>query len=617
MGNSSAVRVFETEYNPPMCQAYVMRAWIPFLVLLGLGGQEALAQTNAEPAGSDDAPVIAFANVAVLSMQDEVLLEDQTVVIRGDRILSIGRVDTASVPAGATVIDGSGRYLIPGLVDMHVHIRAPFADGPLYLNAGVTTVLALGLDAESPQKALAERERSRTPAFMGPGFYAAGPHIWGGETPDEVERIVRENAEGGFDIVKVHGDVSAESFDRLHEIARQLGMKVIGHAQHKRGMQPVYEHQQDLAHLDEYLDAEFNPKNPALLVALNVGRLGIVLLSLVSIGWWLTALGRRLTRRGSSGRPPESAPVRRWFTVFTGIAWCFFFATELTVTDPSPGLFAGHTVAIVLVGVLALLVISVAVLLSSKVRIAWREVSGAFEKRAALIVVVGLVWVFVVCYGYVAPRSWRTTHGAMERMARETAAAGIWVNPTLVVNDYFERNTSDEFYELIQRPEMRYVRPEMRDLWVNHNVVRGFPDAIGPVQLAIKKNYNVLLFRLLRELHEAKVPLLAGTDAVGKNTPGVFPGSALHEELALFVQAGLSPYEALRTATVNPAIYLEAEQEFGKVATGFRADLVLLGSNPLENVHHTRTRVGVMKRGRWFPADELETALERLAEDRK
>ena len=602
---------------PPRCPRESMRAWIPFVVILLLAGRQPLAQANANAPGLDDTPFVAFVNVAVVSMQDDALLDERTVVIQGERIVSIGPVGAVAVPADATVIDGSGRYLIPGLVDMHVHIRAPFADGPLYLNAGITTVLALGLYAESPQKALDERERSRTPAFMGPGFYAAGPHIWGGETPDTVERIVRENAEGGFDIVKVHGDVSAESFDRLHEIAKQLGMKVIGHAQHKRGMQPVYEHKQDLAHLDEYLDAEFNPKNPALLVALNVGRLGIVLLSLVSIGWWLTTLGRRLLGRGSSGRPPGLAPVRRWFTVFTGIAWCFFFATELTVTDPSPGLFAGKTPAIVLVGVLTLLVIVVAVLLSSKVRIAWREVSGAFEKRAALLVVVGLVWVFVVCYGYVAPRSLRTTHGAMERMARETAAAGIWVNPTLVVNDYFERNTSDEFYELIQRSEMRYVRPEMRDLWVNHNVLRGFPDAMGPVQLAIKKNYNVLLFRLLRELHEAKVPLLAGTDAVGKNTPGVFPGSALHEELALLVQAGLSPYEALRTATVNPAIYLEAEQEFGKVVTGFRADLVLLESNPLEDVHHTRTRVGVMKRGRWFPADELETALERLAEERK
>ena len=303
--------------------------------------------------------------------------------------------------------------------------------------------------------------------------------------------------------------------------------------------------------------------------------------------------------------------------MFTGIAWLFFLAIELTVTDPLVGLFAGKTAAIVLVCVLMLFVVFVAFVLTAKARTTWREVPDAIERRAALLLVVGLAWVFVLCYGYVTPRSWRTTQGALERMARETAAAGIWVNPTLVTNVYAERNTYDEFYEVIQRPEMRYVRPEMRDLWVNHNVWRTFPEALGPMQLAVRQNYNDLLFRLLRELHEVGVPLLAGSDAVGKNTPGVFPGSGLHEELSILVKAGLTPYEALQTATVNPAVYLEAEQEFGKVVEGFRADLVLLRGNPLEDIHHIRTRVGVMKRGRWFSADELESALERLAEERK
>ena len=85
----------------------------------------------------------------------------------------------------------------------------------------------------------------------------------------------------------------------------------------------------------------------------------------------------------------------------------------------------------------------------------------------------------------------------------------------------------------------------------------------------------------------------------------------------MLVQAGLTPYEALGTATVNPATYLGAEQEFGKVAEGYRADLVLLRHNPLDDIRHTRTRVGVMKRGRWFPASELERALARLAEERR
>jgi imidazolonepropionase-like amidohydrolase len=97
----------------------------------------------------------------------------------------------------------------------------------------------------------------------------------------------------------------------------------------------------------------------------------------------------------------------------------------------------------------------------------------------------------------------------------------------------------------------------------------------------------------------------------------VFPGVSLHEELSLLVRAGLSPYEALKTATVNPATYMDGEQEFGKIEEGFRADLVLLERNPLEDIDHVRTRVGVMKRGRWLSADVLEAALGQLAQERK
>ena len=305
-------------YNSPMCQECEMppqrrhewiRAWIPFLVFLLLGGQEVLAQTNVDSEEGDDAAFVAFVNVAVVSMQDEALLEEQTVVIRGERILSIGPADTLSVPPGAAVIDGSGRYLIPGLADMHVHIRAPFADGPLYLNAGITTVLSLGTGASAStvalawQKILDERERSRTPDFMGPVFYTTGPWIKGGETPDEVERIVRENAEGGFDFVKIHGDVSSEAFDRLHDTAKQLGVRVTGHGQRRRGMQPVYAYHQDLVHVEEYLYASFNPCNTGFKTTVYGSMLVLVLSLLTSVGWGLAALWRRAS--------PWSRPVRR------------------------------------------------------------------------------------------------------------------------------------------------------------------------------------------------------------------------------------------------------------------------------------------------------------------
>ena len=173
-------------------------AWVPFLVFLLLGMQEGRAQTRVDSAEGDDTKVVAFVNVAVVSMQDEALLQEQTVIIRGDRILSVGPADALSVPADATVIGGSGRYLIPGLADMHVHVRVPFDNGPLFLDAGITTVLSLGTRSPGDDATLQERERSHTPAFMGPTLHTAGRLIHSGETPDEAERIVRETVERGY-----------------------------------------------------------------------------------------------------------------------------------------------------------------------------------------------------------------------------------------------------------------------------------------------------------------------------------------------------------------------------------------------------------------------------------
>jgi hypothetical protein len=587
---------------------------MPFLIFLLLGGQGILAQARAAPVEGDDATFVAFVNVAVVTMQDEALLEEQTVVVQGERIQSIGPVDTLVVPTGATVIDGSGWYLIPALADMHVHIRAPFADGPLYLNAGITTVLALGTGAESWQRIRDEREHSRTPNFMGPTFYAAGPWIKGGETPEEAERVVRENVEGDFDFVKVHGDVSPEAFDRLHDTATQLGARVIGHGQRRRGMQPVYAHHQDLVHVEEYLYASFNPDNTGFKTAVYASLLVLFLSLSTSVSWALRALWRRVRKHRSSGPSPWSRPVRRWVHVFTGTAWLFFISLVLSVPEPFMGVFAGETVAMTMVGVLLLLVVFLAVVLTLKARTAWHETPNPIQKRATLLLVIGLVWTFVACGGYLTPRSWRTSEAALARIAQETATAGIWVTPTLVVLDYVKRQNTDEFYALIQRPEMRYLRSETRDRWIHDNRFR-MPGVAAPMQFAIWRNWTDLMSRLTGELHAADVPFLAGSDAGA--VPGVFPGSSLHEELSLLVRAGLTPYEALRTATVNPAIYLDGAKEFGTVTPGFRADLILLAANPLEDIGHISTRVGVMKRGRWFSADELETALEQLAEERK
>ncbi len=125
--------------------------------------------------------------------------------------------------------------------------------------------------------------------------------------------------------------------------------------------------------------------------------------------------------------------------------------------------------------------------------------------------------------------------------------------------------------------------------------------------LATRRRFVAKELELVAGLHRAGVPFLAGTDT----PPGVnvFPGFSLHDELALFVQAGFSPAEALATATVNPAVYFGREQELGTIEPGKLADLVLLDANPLTDIHHTRRIAAVVLNGRYLSRTDLDRLL--------
>jgi imidazolonepropionase-like amidohydrolase len=112
--------------------------------------------------------------------------------------------------------------------------------------------------------------------------------------------------------------------------------------------------------------------------------------------------------------------------------------------------------------------------------------------------------------------------------------------------------------------------------------------------------------RLILALHRAGAGLLLGADA-----PQVFnvPGFAIHRELEYIVAAGLTPYEALRTGTVNPAEFFGQEHVFGTVEIGREADLLLLDANPLDDIGNARRIHGVMLRGRWLSRQDLDDIL--------
>jgi cytosine/adenosine deaminase-related metal-dependent hydrolase len=132
-------------------------------------------------------------------------------------------------------------------------------------------------------------------------------------------------------------------------------------------------------------------------------------------------------------------------------------------------------------------------------------------------------------------------------------------------------------------------------------------DSLGDQDAAIAhlvrniETFSALLF----EMHEAGVPLLLGTDLFG----AVVPGFSVHQELEVMVDAGLTPYEALRTGTVNVAAYLGETDSAGTLEVGKRADFILLAANPLADIGNAADVSGVYSHGIWRSASDLEKML--------
>jgi imidazolonepropionase-like amidohydrolase len=217
------------------------------------------------PAPPSPAPVLAIQNVTVIPMDSERVLRDQTVIVDGRRITAVGPSSTTVVPEGATRVEGRGRYLIPGLAEMHGHFPSPqgleqygedFGDRLLYLNVacGVTTVRGM---IGGPRD-LRVREEIARGTRLGPQIFTAGPSVNGNSVPDAraAWRTVTEQRAAGYDLLKIHPGVPRAAFDEVARTARAEGIPFAGHVPADVGLvRALLSGIRTVEHLDGYVEA--------------------------------------------------------------------------------------------------------------------------------------------------------------------------------------------------------------------------------------------------------------------------------------------------------------------------------------------------------------------------
>lgn len=453
-----------------------------------------LAACQPAPSGT------AVTNVTVIDAVNGVR-DNRTVVFDGDEITAIQGVD-AELNVAET-IDGTGRYLIPGLWDFHVHLtyddNLTDAMPALFLSWGITSVRDTG---GLMHKVLPVVEQMRAPDAIAPRVYFAGPLLDGNfvvydgdgrpeigiqnATPEQARENIRNLKEQGVDFIKVYEMVSPETFEAMVETANELDLPIDSHVplamrastagpsvdsiEHLRNIEMDCASDSPALH-EERIERLKNPENLS----------GAALRSSLHTLQRLPAIANYDQERCDQ----------------------VLQALESTTQVPT----------------LRLLSMSLAPVWQ---RDDWDEALSRLPEAAA------------------AP--WRNT--TEERRADP---------PTDVDTTYAE--------------------------WG--------------------------LF-LTERAHAAGVPIGAGTD-----TPIALaiPGYSLHSELEFLVRAGLSPLEALESATVRPADFFSLQEQMGTIDVGKRADLVLLNANPLDDISNTRNIAAVVTKGKLFTADQLRNLL--------
>jgi imidazolonepropionase-like amidohydrolase len=222
-----------------------------------VGAQQASSQGRANPRPA----VVAFEDVSVIPMDRERLLEHHTVVVRADKIVAVGPTASTTIPAGAVRISGRGKFLMPGLAEMHAHI--PGVNAPeqlvrdilfLYVANGVTTIRGM---LGAPNQ-LTLRTQTARGELLGPTIFVGAPSLNGNSapTPDSADKLVRAHKAAGYDFLKLHPGLQRAVYDRIVATSREVGITWAGHISQAVGLEHTLRtHQSTIDHLDGFVEA--------------------------------------------------------------------------------------------------------------------------------------------------------------------------------------------------------------------------------------------------------------------------------------------------------------------------------------------------------------------------
>lgn len=441
---------------------------------------------------------MAITHVAVIDVAAGELKSDYTVVVSGNRITYAGPAAAARVPPGTQVIDGRGKFLMPGLWDMHIHgfvyVFSDFA-GPLMIANGVTGARDMG-------------------------YYIDTTLRW-------KQAIAAGNEVGPRLVVgaRVDGPVNKARFVS-HVVTEEDGVRAVDTLSRKKDRAP---------RADFIKTYSWVPRAAYFGIAREAAKIGIPFAGHVPYSVSVV----EASNAGQRSIEHEDDLMR-----------------ACTSKDSVLRAKFGDTAAFKAPDQLEL------------IRSQARLIRSSQDPARCKSVIATL------------------------------ARNHTWVTPTLVVYQPY----AHAFDSASTHPEWsKYVPGLVQGGWLKR------AGGVTPADSMVVRSYFSL--DRTRELRDAGVKLLAGTDMP---QAFVYPGFSLHQELELLVESGLSPAEALRTATYNPAEYLGALDSLGTVTKGKLADLLLLDANPLSDIRNTRRISTVIANGRVYDASARGRLLEHV-----